>query len=274
MNDVNEVRGMLAPALEGDTGPRHSPEEVLRSAHRATARRRAVVVAALSVGVVLATGTSVLVGVTTSSTVASASSAAPTTAVQPPTDVRPVRTTLGHADELTAALAAADVIPDGLDLVATLPDGTAPEVPPLHFRPFGEDTSGGYLASAVVVDAKGRATLTVYVRSATAPDKCTAESRCPIFAAARAANLGQSTVTSVDGVEVAVARDHGTGLPGMVSVTAHLPDGTVVKATVVTEVTVLSQGVPYPEPATRDSVPLTERQLIDLVKKPGFRYRP
>ncbi|GAB3003649.1 hypothetical protein [Saccharothrix stipae] len=274
MNDVDEVRRMLAPALEGDTGPLHSPEEVLRSAHRASARRKAVVVAALSVGVVVATVTSVLVGVTPSSTVASATSAVLTTTAQPPTDVRPVRTTLGHADDLTAALAAADVVPDGFDLVATLPDGAAPEVPPLHFRPFGEDTSGGYLASAVFVDAKGRATLTVYVRSATAPEKCTAESRCPLFTAARATRVGTPTVTSVDGVEVAVARDHDTGLPGMVSATARLPDGTVVQATIITEVTVLSQGVPYPEPATRDSVPLTERQLVDLVTKPGFRYQP
>jgi len=104
MNDVDEVRRMLAPLLDADTGPRHSPEEVLRSARQARARRRSVVAGALSVGVVLAIGVSALSAVTGRSTVEPMASAVLTTT---PTDVPPVRTTPEHAAELTARLEAA-----------------------------------------------------------------------------------------------------------------------------------------------------------------------
>ncbi|MEU4767271.1 hypothetical protein AB0H12_28840 [Actinosynnema sp. NPDC023794] len=267
MNDVDEVRRMLAPALEGDTGPRHSPEEVVKSAREATARRRAVVASALSVGVVLAIGASALFAVTDRSTVEWASSPVLTTT---PTDVPAVPTTPGHAAELTARLAAADVIPDGFEILPAHSDWSAP---PLRFTAFGPDTSGGYLASAVFSDAEGSVTLRLYVRSVTEPEKCTVESRCMRFTALNGPFFHPPTVKSVDGVEVRVARDLGTGLPGEVSAEARFPDGTVVDVTVTNQTTVRDDGSLYIQPSTRDGVPFTEQQLIDMISKPGFTYR-
>jgi hypothetical protein len=272
MNDVDEVRRMLAPALAGDPGPRHSPEEVVKSARKATARRRAVVAGALSVGVVLAIGASVLVGVTGRSTVESASvgSASSPVLTIVPTDVPAVPTTSGHSAELTARLAAADVVPDGFEVLPAHSDWSAP---PLQFTAFGSDTSGGYLASAVFSDAEGSVTLRLYVRSVTAPEKCTVESRCMLFTAMNGPFFHPPTVKSVDGVEVRVARDLGTGLPGEVSAEARFPDGTVVDVTVTNQTTVRDHGSVYIQPSTRDSVPFTEQELIDMISKPGFTYR-
>jgi hypothetical protein len=267
MNDVDEVRRMLAPVLAGDTGPRHSPEEVLTSARKAVAQRRAVA-GVLSVGVVLAIGASVLFAVTDRSTVESASGPVLTTT---PTDVPPAPTTPGHAAELTARLAAADVVPDGFEI---LPVVSERNEPPLRFSAHGPDTSGGYLASAVFSDAEGSVTLALYVRSATAPENCTVESGCVRFTAMNGPFFDQPAVKSVDGVEVEVARDLGTGLPGRVSAEARFPDGTVVEVTVTNQTTVMDHGSPYTRPTTRDSVPFTERQLVDLVTKPGFGYLP
>lgn len=271
--DLDEVRRMLAPALEDDTGPRYSPEEVLRSARKATAQRRAVVAGTVSMGVVLAIGAGVLVGATGRSTVESASvgSASSPVLTIVPTDVPAVPTTPGHAAELTARLAAADVVPDGFEILPALSDWNAP---PLRFTAFGPDTSGGYWASAVFSDAKGRVTLTLHVRSATTPEKCTVESRCMRFTALNGPFFGRPTVRTVDGVEVRVARDLGTGLPGNVSAEARFPDGTIVEVAVVNQTMVVDHGSRYNRSSTRDSVPFTEQQLIEMIKKPGFSYQP
>ncbi|KOX27571.1 hypothetical protein ADK67_14370 [Saccharothrix sp. NRRL B-16348] len=276
--DLDEVRRMLAPALEDDTGPRYSPEEVLRSARKVTTQRRAVVAGTVSMGVVLAIGAGVLVDVAGRSTVESASvgSASVGSASSPvltivPTDVPAVPTTPGHAAELTARLAAADVVPDGFEVLPTLSDWNAP---PLRFTAFGSDTSGGYRASAVFSDAKGRVTLTLHVRSVTTPEKCTVESRCMRFTAVNGPFFDRPTVRTVDGVEVRVARDLGTGLPGNVSAEARFPDGTLVEVAVVNQTTVVDHGSLYNRSSTRDSVPFTERQLIEMIKKPGFSYQP
>ncbi|ONI80201.1 hypothetical protein ALI22I_43205 [Saccharothrix sp. ALI-22-I] len=275
MNDVDEgrdVRGLLDSVLEGDTGPHYSPEEVLRSARRATAQRRAIVTSALSAGLVVAVGAGVFLGVNRPSTVEAGSSLVLTTttpeAVVLPTDVPPVPNTPEHAAELTAKLVAANVIPQGFELTRV----AGAQAGPMEFYRFGEDSSDGYKATAVVADAKGRATLTMFVQSVSKHPECTPENNCVMGTPVSGASPVEPSVRYVDGVELTVIRSPEARGPDGLTVKAHFPDGTVVYAGVRNEVEVMVDGVPIAQPPTRDEVPFTEQQLIDMVVKPGFHY--
>lgn len=264
MNDVDEVRGLLASVLEGDAGPRHSPEEVLKSARKASAQRRAVVASALSVGVVLATGAGVLMSVQTPSTVEPASSAILTTAQQAlPSAVPPVPVTAEHAAELTAKLSAAGVIPVDYQLS----QAAGSQAGPLQFYGIGADSSDGYKATAVVDDGTGRSTLTIFVRSVSEPAECTPEGHCTSATPVSAPPVAAPTTRSVDGADVVVGRDRATGGVVMIAVNKLFPDGTVVYATARSWV---DDGSPLDR--SPGGVPFTEQQLIDMVGKPGFTY--
>lgn len=263
MNDVDEVRGLLASALEGDAGPRHSPEEVLRSARKASAQRRAVVASALSVGVVLVTGAGVLVSAQAPSTVEPAAGAMLTTAQQAPGAVPPVPVTAEHAAELTAKLSAAGVIPADY----RLSQAAGAQAGPLQFYGIGADSSDGYKATAVVDDGTGRSTLTVFVRSVSEPPECTPENHCTSATPVSTPSDAPPTTRSVDGAEVVVTRVRGTGEVAMMAVNKVFPDGTVVHATVRSWV---DDGPPLD--LSPGGVPFTEQQLIDVALKPGFTY--
>jgi len=191
----------------------------------------------------------------------------------PPADVSPVPATLTHAAELTKQLGEAKVVPGEYGISpATIMSGAGQEAGPLEFYPIGQNSADGYKASAVLTDATGRATLSVFVRSATKPVECTPENRCvqgtPVPDAAVAARTSQSTVSRADGATVVVTR--GTGTDGQVTslaAQAQLSDGTVVTAVVRAEI-----DKPTGNESTRDSVPLTEEQMADLVTRPGFHH--
>ncbi|WP_158850171.1 hypothetical protein [Saccharothrix deserti] len=277
MNGVDEgrdVRAMLDSVLEGDTGPRYSPEEVLRSARKATVQRRAVVASALSVGIVLAAGAGVFLTVNRPSTVESAAGAVLTTTAEPPvvlpTEVPPVPNTPERAVELTAKLAGANVIPGGYRLV----EAVGAKAGPMQFYRFGEDSSDGYKATAVFEDAKGRVSLTMFVQSASTHPQCTPQNDCVLGTPVSNANVPDvvPTVRFVDGVELTVMRIPAQGQPTSLSVKARFPDGTVVYAGVRNQVEVMVGGSPSTEGPTRDGVPFTEEQLVDMVLKPGFHY--
>lgn len=268
MNDVDEVRGMLASVLEGDAGPRHSPEEVLKSARKASAQRRAVVASALSVGVVLATGAGVLMSVQAPSTVESAASATLTTTTRQalPGAVPPVPVTVEHAAELTAKLSTAGVIPAGyrLSRAAGSPAG------PLQFYGIGEDSSDGYKATAVVEDGKGWATLTISVRSVSEAPECGSENPCTSAIPVSTPPIAPPTTRPVEGVDIRVVAnlvDRGSGEVAMMTASKLFPDGTVVEAVVQSWV---DDGPPLD--VSPGGVLLTEQQLADMVGKPGFTY--
>ena len=268
MNDVDEVRRMLAPVLEGDTGPRYSPEEVLKSARKATTQRRAVVASTLSVALVLAVGASVVLAVTGRSTVESAASSP---VPSPPSD-RQKMVLNPHAGVLTEKLATANVIPAGFEITTTVSDA---DFPPLHFHGDPHSGVGGYRAGAVFTDAAGAATLTLRVRQANSPEECrSAGDSCLRDDAALVSPRDLPILTTVDGVQVRRENHFRTDLPGLISVGTQFPDGTVVSATIRTEIEFEFDGNRWFGASGRDRVPFTERQLVDLVTKPGFTILP
>lgn len=189
----------------------------------------------------------------------------------PPAEVSPVPTTQAHAAHLTERLAATKVVSAGYKLSAAAPA----KVSPLEFHRIGEDSSAGYKASAVLTDATGQATLSVFVRSASKPHACTPENNCvvatPVPDPPNVPKASESTVDRADGTKVLVTRNTGAdGKVTMLAAEARHIDGTVVTAVVraeVEEMTGKQETV-----STRDSVPLTEEQVIDLAVLPGFHY--
>lgn len=273
MNDVDEgreVRRLLASVLDGDTGPRYSPEEVLKSARKATSQRRSVVGSALSVGVALTIGGSVLLTVPDRSNVESSTSR---TSLTVPTNAPGTLDPAARAAELTALLAAANVIPAGYEVTA----GAGTQAGPLEFEPFGAGGKDGYIATAVLTDEEGSATLTVWVytepflrdrhpsvvrdghppvsTSRAKPDDCNIALNTP----------GLRCMPLSEGV---VAPHPGSDVEGLSAVWRS--DGTTVLATVRNAVEVEVDGALTTQPTTRDTLPFTKQQLDDIVRNPGF----
>lgn len=190
-----------------------------------------------------------------------------------PAEVPAVPTTAKHAAELTKQLAEAKVVPGTFQLTPALITSTAGgQAGPLEFYPIGQSSTEGYKATSVLVDGAGRATLSVFVQSAVKHPECTPANNCVVgkpVPHAGGATSSESTVRGADGTEVLVTRS--TSADGKVTLLAgqaRLSDGTLVTATVRAEIDEETAG----SVATRDSVPLTEEQIVDLVVRPGFRH--
>ncbi|MFI6094715.1 hypothetical protein ACIA8G_04135 [Lentzea sp. NPDC051213] len=189
-----------------------------------------------------------------------------------PADVPPVPATVGHAAELTQQLAKVKDVLAAYQLTPAVMTGKeGRQAGPLEFYPIGENSAEGYKATTVLADGAGRATLSVYVRSATKPIECTPANNCVMGTPVPhgdGATSSDSTVRAADGTEVLVTRGvSANGKVTLLAAQAKLADGTVVTANVRAEVDAATGSV-----TTRDSVPLSEQQLVDVVVRPGFRH--
>ena len=188
------------------------------------------------------------------------------TQAPPPAEVAAVATGEAHAAELTAKLAGANILP-GHQLSAV------PGSPgPLRFYPIGTTSADGYKATAIIEDAAGKSTLTVFVRSARKQPECTAANNCvvatPVPEAKHLPALAEDALTRPNGTVVQVSKaTTANGRVKMLAANAKLADGTVVTAVVRAEVEKDNETV-----SSRADVPLTQEQILALVERPGFHY--
>lgn len=234
----------------------------------------------IGVGLVL-TGVGVFAGPAFSSDDTSHAGPQPATSQSSPAqlaEVPPVPATVAHAAELTKQLAEAKVVPDGYKIAAAVVTSEAAmHAGPLEFYPIGKNSSEGYKASAVLTDAAGPATLSVFVQSATKSVECTPENQCvqatPVPSSAIAAQITQSTLHRANGTSVLLTRHTGTdGKVTSLAAQTRLANGTVVTAVERAEVEQTTSGTTHTAASTRAGVPLSDEQLADLVAQPAFRY--
>ncbi|GAB3908102.1 hypothetical protein GCM10029964_107330 [Kibdelosporangium lantanae] len=271
-NDHPVARALLARAVTAEPALDLDPRALARAGRRRVARRRAIVTGGVAVAVAAAVlGTSMLAAPRRAGDLqvagAGPSVAGPDPVVPPPPAWPPVPSIDARSQRLTAAFAAAHLIPAGMtvekkpDLVG-IPSSLAHSLKPLEFF---RSTNDGYGAYAQLRDSRGYGPLSIGL-GATMPYSDV------LTCAAVTRGLSCTERTFPDGsrarVMTVAPRDD---RPNVVTrwLTVRRPNGTFLE---VRSDNGGEFGPTGPTPPTRGEPPMTEEQLLQIAAVPTITY--
>ncbi|MET9628314.1 hypothetical protein ABZX92_12700 [Lentzea sp. NPDC006480] len=184
-------------------------------------------------------------------------------------DPAAIATTQAHADELTEQLART--------VRYRLPDerlsSVSPRTRPLAFFSLGETSEDGYQAAAVLNDAEGASTLTVFVRSTDKHTECVLVLDCQVpLKSAGQPEIEETSIIGTTGSTINLTTTSIDGKVKMLSARSTFPDGTTVSAVLRAQITTGDLGNGIEIKPSRSEVPVTADQFVAMVDRPGFHY--
>lgn len=262
-NDNSVARALLARAVTAEPALDLDPRALARAGRRRVARRRAAVTGGVAVAVAAAVlGTSLLTAPSRGQELQVAG-AGPSEPVKPPPSAPPDPSGDARSQRLTAAFAAAHLIPAGMTAEKS-PDGLSlPGMPAIPEKPleFFRSTTDNYQAYARLRDSRGYGRLVINM-----------DPTMPFTDVLNCSAVTWGSCTERTFPDGSRARVHTMPAPGSTTLrlTVSRPNGSFLEAYVDNRGELASPG--HQNPVTRDKPPLSVEQLFLIAATPTITY--